>query len=137
LNFRVDVEAGQKTGFFLDQRENRQRVRALAGGREVLDCFAYTGGFSIAALAGGAKRVLALESSAPALEVARENLAANPLDAARLEFAQADVFAHLRQLRDRGFGIRPRRARSAEVRADRGAGPRTPRAPTRTSTCSR
>ena len=102
LNFRVDVEAGQKTGFFLDQRENRQRVRALAAGREVLDCFAYTGGFSIAALAGGAKRVLALESSASALEVARENLAANPLDAQRVEFAQADVFAHLRQLRDRG-----------------------------------
>jgi len=102
LNFRVDVEAGQKTGFFLDQRENRQRVRALAAGREVLDCFAYTGGFSIAALAGGAKRVLAVESSASALEVARENLAANPLDAVRVEFAQADVFAHLRQLRDRG-----------------------------------
>ena len=102
LNFRVDVAAGQKTGFFLDQRENRQRVRALAAGRDVLDCFTYTGGFSITALAGGAKRVLALESSAPALEVARENLAANPLDAARLEFAQADVFAHLRQLRDRG-----------------------------------
>ena len=105
LNFRVDVEAGQKTGFFLDQRENRQRVRALAAGRDVLDCFAYTGGFSIAALAGGAKRVLALESSAPALEVARENLAANPLDAARLEFAQADVFGHLRQLRDRGAAL--------------------------------
>jgi 23S rRNA (cytosine1962-C5)-methyltransferase len=102
LNFRVDVEAGQKTGFFLDQRENRQRVRALAAGREVLDCFAYTGGFSIAALAGGAKRVLAVESSAPALDVARENLAANPFDAACLEFVQADVFAHLRQLRDRG-----------------------------------
>ena len=102
LNFRVDVEAGQKTGFFLDQRENRQRVRELAEGREVLDCFAYTGGFSIAALAGGARRVLAIESSAPALEVARENLAANPLDAARVEFSQADVFAHLRQLRDRG-----------------------------------
>ena len=101
LNFRVDVEAGQKTGFFLDQRENRQRVRALAAGREVLDCFAYTGGFSIAALAGDAKRVLAVESSAPALEVARENLAANPLDAARVEFMQADVFAYLRQLRDR------------------------------------
>ena len=101
LNFRVDVEAGQKTGFFLDQRENRHRVRALAAGREVLDCFAYTGGFSIAALAGDAKRVLAVESSAPALEVARENLAANPFDAARVEFMQADVFAHLRQLRDR------------------------------------
>jgi 23S rRNA (cytosine1962-C5)-methyltransferase len=102
LNFRVDVEGGQKTGFFLDQRENRQRVRALAAGREVLDGFAYTGGFSIAALAGGASRVLALEASAPALEVARENLSANPLDTARVEFAQANVFAHLRELRDRG-----------------------------------
>ena len=101
LNFRVDVEQGQKTGFFLDQRENRQRVRALAAGREVLDGFSYTGGFSIAALAGGAKRVTALESSAPALEVAKENLAANPLDASRVEFVQADVFAKLREFRDR------------------------------------
>ncbi len=102
LNFRVDVEQGQKTGFFLDQRENRQRVRALASGRSVLDAFCYTGGFAIAAAAGGATRVLALESSAPALEVARENLAANPIDPARIDFRQADVFAHLRQLRDRG-----------------------------------
>jgi len=102
LNFRVDVEQGQKTGFFLDQRENRQRVRALAAGREVLDGFCYTGGFAMAALAGGAKRVLAVESSAPALEVARENLAANPLDASRMRFEQADVFAYLRALRDRG-----------------------------------
>ena len=101
LNFRVDVEQGQKTGFFLDQRENRQRVRALAAGREVLDGFSYTGGFSVAALAGGAKRVTALESSAPALEVAKENLAANPLDASRVEFVQADVFAKLREFRDR------------------------------------
>ena len=102
LNFRVDVEAGQKTGFFLDQRENRQRVRALAEGREVLDAFCYTGGFALAALAGGAKRVLAVESSAPALEVARENLAANSLDASRIFFEQADVFAHQRVLRERG-----------------------------------
>jgi 23S rRNA (cytosine1962-C5)-methyltransferase len=102
LNFHVDVEQGQKTGFFLDQRENRQRVRELAAGREVLDGFCYTGGFSIAALAGGAKRITAIESSAGALEVARENLAANPLDQASIEFVQADVFAHLRVLRDRG-----------------------------------
>ena len=102
LNFRVDVEQGQKTGFFLDQRENRQRVRELASGREVLDGFSYTGGFSIAALAGGAKRVTAIESSAPALEVARENLAANPFDASRVEFVQGDVFSQLRTLRDRG-----------------------------------
>ena len=100
LNFRVDVEQGQKTGFFLDQRENRQRVRALAAGREVLDGFCYTGGFSISALAGGAKRVTAIESSAPALEVAKENLAANPLDASKVEFVQADVFSRLRTLRD-------------------------------------
>jgi len=102
LNFRVDVEQGQKTGFFLDQRENRQRVRALAAGREVLDGFCYTGGFAIAALAGGAKRVTALESSSAALDVARENLAANPLDASTIEFVQADVFKHLRLLRDKG-----------------------------------
>ena len=101
LNFRVDVEQGQKTGFFLDQRENRQRVRALAAGREVLDGFSYTGGFAISALAGGAKRVTAVESSAPALEVAKENLAANPLDASKVEFMQADVFSKLRELRDR------------------------------------
>jgi len=100
LNFRVDVEQGQKTGFFLDQRENRQRVRALAAGREVLDGFCYTGGFSIAALAGGAKRVTAIESSKDAIQIARENLAANPLDASKVEFVPADVFAHLRKLRD-------------------------------------
>ncbi len=107
LNFRVDVEQGQKTGFFLDQRDNRQRVRALAAGRRVLDAFCYTGGFAIAGLAGGAERVLALESSAAALAVARENLAANALDAGRVEFREADVFAGLRALRDRGarFGL--------------------------------
>jgi 23S rRNA (cytosine1962-C5)-methyltransferase len=107
LHFRVDVAEGQKTGFFLDQRENRQRVRALAAGRVVLDGFCYTGGFAIAALSGGAAHVLAVESSAPALDVARENLAANPLDASKLEFVQADVFAHQRLLRDGGrkFGL--------------------------------
>ncbi len=105
LHFRVDVEGGQKTGFFLDQRENRQRLRTLAAGREVLDAFCYTGGFSVAALAGGASHVTSVDSSAAALEVARENLAANALDAARVEFVAADVFAYQRQLRDRGRGF--------------------------------
>jgi len=107
LNFRVDVEAGQKTGFFLDQRENRQRVRALAEGREVLDAFCYTGGFSLAALAGGAKHVTAVESSAEALEVAKENVNANSMDFSKISFEQADVFAYQRLLRDRGksFGL--------------------------------
>ena len=102
LNFRVDVEGGQKTGFFLDQRENRQRVRALAAGREVLDAFCYTGGFAVAALAGGAAMVTAVESSASALEVARENVNANSMDVARIAFEQADVFAYQRRLRDEG-----------------------------------
>ena len=102
LNFRVDVEQGQKTGFFLDQRENRQRVRALAAGRAVLDSFCYSGGFAIAALAGGATRVTAVESSLPALDVAKENLAANALDSSRIEFVYADVFKHLRTLRYQG-----------------------------------
>jgi len=107
LHFRVDVEAGQKTGFFLDQRENRQRIRALAQGRDVLDAFSYTGGFSVAALAGGASSVTAVESSAPALEVAKENVSANSMDFSRISFEQADVFAHQRLLRDRGssFGL--------------------------------
>jgi 23S rRNA (cytosine1962-C5)-methyltransferase len=107
LNFRVDVEAGQKTGFFLDQRDNRQRIRALAEGREVLDAFCYTGGFSLAALAGGATHVTAVDSSAEALDIARENLATNPLDASRIAFEKADVFAYQRLLRDRGrsFGL--------------------------------
>src|SRR3954467_15419770 len=98
LNFRVDVEQGQKTGFFLDQRENRQRVRALAAGREVLDGFCYSGGFAINALAGGAARVYAVDSSAEAIQIAQENLAANPLAAASVDFAKADVFSYLRTL---------------------------------------
>ena len=102
LSFRVDVAEGQKTGFFLDQRDNRQRVRALAAGRDVLDAFCYTGGFSIAALAGGAKRVIAVDSSAPALEVAKENVSANSFEVSGISFEQADVFAHQRLLRDRG-----------------------------------
>jgi 23S rRNA (cytosine1962-C5)-methyltransferase len=105
LHFRVDVEAGQKTGFFLDQRENRQRVRALARGREVLDAFCYTGGFSVAALAGGATQVTAVESSASALEVAKENVNANSMDFSRISFEQADVFAYQRRLRDEGRGF--------------------------------
>jgi 23S rRNA (cytosine1962-C5)-methyltransferase len=100
LSYGVDVVAGQKTGFFLDQRENRRRIRALAQERDVLDCFCYTGGFSVAALAGGARSVLAVDSSADALAQARENVALNRLDAARCAWRDADVFAELRKLRD-------------------------------------
>jgi 23S rRNA (cytosine1962-C5)-methyltransferase len=100
LRYRVDVAGGQKTGFFLDQRDNRARVRSLAGGRDLLDCFSYTGGFSVAALAGGARSVTAIDSSGAALEVARANVADNALDPARVQWRDADVFAELRKLRD-------------------------------------
>lgn len=101
LAYRVDVVAGQKTGFYLDQRDSRAAVRTLAAGREALNVFCYTGAFTLAALAGGAARVLSVESSAEALALARENLSRNPgLPAERAEWRDADAFAELRKLRD-------------------------------------
>src|SRR5262249_49450803 len=101
LRYRVDVVAGQKTGFYLDQRASRTTVRGLATGRDTLNVFCYTGGFTLAALAGGASRVVSLDSSAEALGLARENLALNPgLPADRVEWREADAFAELRKLRD-------------------------------------
>jgi 23S rRNA (cytosine1962-C5)-methyltransferase len=100
LQFSVSVRAGQKTGFYLDQRDNRQLVRANADGAEVLDCFCYTGGFTVNALAGGAGRVTAVEASAEALASARENVARNQLASERCEWLEADVFQTLRRLRD-------------------------------------
>ena len=101
LAYRVDVAHGQKTGFYLDQRDNRRRVRELAHNRDVLNCFCYTGGFSIAALAGGARSVVSIDSSAEALLLAATHVSDNQLDTARAEWRDADVFAELRTLRDR------------------------------------
>ena len=100
LRYGVDAAHGQKTGFFLDQRDNRARVRSLANKRDVLDCFCYSGGFTVSALAGGARSVLAIDSSAEALTLARANVADNGFDAACTEWRDADVFAELRKLRD-------------------------------------
>jgi len=102
LRFKVDVKAGQKTGFYLDQRDNRALTEKLAAGRDVLNCFCYTGGFSLYALRGGAKSVLSIDASGDALRIAGENLAVNNLDAARAEWQEADVFQALRKLRDQG-----------------------------------
>jgi 23S rRNA (cytosine1962-C5)-methyltransferase len=101
LRFWVDVRQGHKTGFYLDQRSNRGRLGALAGGSEVLDCFSYTGGFTVNALAGGALSVLAVDTSAQAHELARENVILNGLPAERVDWQQGDVFQVLRGLRDR------------------------------------
>jgi 23S rRNA (cytosine1962-C5)-methyltransferase len=103
VRMTVDFVGGHKTGFYLDQRDNRRRVAALARDRRVLNCFCYTAGFSLQALAGGAREVLSIDSSGPALATARRNLALNPqLDAARAIWLEADVFAELRNLRAAG-----------------------------------
>jgi 23S rRNA (cytosine1962-C5)-methyltransferase len=100
LRFAVSVARGQKTGFYLDQRTNRGLVREHAAGREVLDCFCYSGGFALNALAGGASSVLALESSADALQAARRNAQANASAPERVHWLEADAFQALRRLRD-------------------------------------
>lgn len=102
LKFLVNIESGHKTGFYLDQRANRQRVRELARGRQVLDCFCYTGGFTVNALAGGAESVLAVDSSPDALALARENVKLNDLSADKVDFLEGDIFQVLRKLRDEG-----------------------------------
>jgi 23S rRNA (cytosine1962-C5)-methyltransferase len=107
LKFKVNLETGHKTGFYLDQRENRLRVRSLAEGRDVLDCFCYSGGFTVNALAGGAKSVLSVDASADALALCRENVALNSslesrnssLDS-RHSILEGDVFQLLRKFRD-------------------------------------
>lgn len=100
--YEVDVVRGQKTGYFLDQRENRALVGRLAAGADVLNLFAYTGGFSIMAALGGARRVTTVDASAPAIETARRNLALNGLATAAHELVTADVFAFLEDAARRG-----------------------------------
>ena len=102
IRYEVDAAAGQKTGFYLDQRDNRRRVGLLAAGREMLNCFCYTGGFALSALAGGACSVLSIDSSGPALELAKRNLALNGVEAGRAEWLEADVFGALRKLQREG-----------------------------------
>lgn len=92
--YAVDVVSGQKTGFYLDQRDARDLLQQLAGDRRTLDLFAHTGGFAAAAARGGARCITAVESSAPALELARRNLAAN--GAGDAELVQGDAFRFLR-----------------------------------------
>lgn len=95
LKIVVDVEKGQKTGHFVDQRENRAALRSLVAGRRVLDAFCHTGGFSLNALAGGAASVTAVDISDEALATARENAALNGFSD-RIEFVAANAFDYLR-----------------------------------------
>ena len=98
LRYEVALAAGQKTGYYLDQRDNRRLVRSIARNADVLDAFCYSGGFALNAAAGGARSILALDSSGPALAAARTNALLNGL--ASIEWLEADVFQFLRRLRD-------------------------------------
>jgi len=102
FRFLVDVVRGQKTGFFLDQRANRRIVAQYAAGREVLDCFSYTGGFSVYAVGAGAGSVTLVESSAPAVDLALANFSLNNVSGLPVQTVVGDVFRVLRECRDQG-----------------------------------
>jgi 23S rRNA (cytosine1962-C5)-methyltransferase len=102
IKFKVDLMEGQKTGFYLDQRENRQFCREISRGKTVLNCFAYTGGFTAYALAGGADSVLSIDSSEEAIHMAKENVLLNQVSLDKCEWIIGDVFEELRTLRDGG-----------------------------------
>ena len=102
VRYHVDVRNGHKTGFYVDQRDNRALVQELSKDRDVLNCFCYTGGFSLAALKGGAKRVVSIDSSGEALALAQQNVVANGFDAEKATWLDADAFKTLRRLYDDG-----------------------------------
>ncbi len=100
LNYLVDLREGLNTGLFPDQRRNRRELMARAAGQRVLNLFAFTGAFSVAAAAAGAKQVTSIDVSQKYLDIARENFACNRLNPKRHEFIVGDVFAALKQLRE-------------------------------------
>ncbi len=101
IKYLVDVENGQKTGFFLDQKYNRLAISKIAKGKKVLDCFTHTGSFALNAAMGGAEHVTAVDVSKTAVEMAKENAERNGLDG-RMDFLAADVFDLLPELEAKG-----------------------------------
>lgn len=104
LQFEVDVEAGQKTGFYLDQRENRLLVQQLSVGKNVLNAFSYTGGFSVYALAGDAQQVVSVDASQEAVKLAEENVRLN-FPQAPHQVVVADCFQYLREMPEHHFDL--------------------------------
>jgi len=100
FKFLVDVKSGHKTGFYLDQRDNRALISEFSKGKSVLNCFSYTGGFSVYALASGAERIIQIDSSSSALEIANKNIELNGLRLSSVESINDDVFNVLRKFRD-------------------------------------
>ena len=97
LRFLVSLVEGQKTGFFIDHREMREKVRSLAAGKRVLNCFGYTGAFSVYALAGGAEKVDTVDISDKAIAMAKKNIALNNFPESKAGFQVADAFQFLRE----------------------------------------
>ena len=104
FKFVIDVRRGQKTGFFLDQRDSRAILSTIARDQTILNCFSYSGAFSIYALGGGATEVISLDSSRPALELAERNLALNGFAVDGSELLKGDAFTYLKE-GDSGFDI--------------------------------
>ncbi len=102
VSYLVDIVAGHKTGFYLDQRDNRARVAALARGRRLLNCFCYTGGFTLSAMVAGASAAVSIDSSADALAIARRNQQLNAIPDAACEWRQANVFDELKAMQAAG-----------------------------------
>jgi 23S rRNA (cytosine1962-C5)-methyltransferase len=98
--FLVDIINGHKTGFYLDQRDNRKLLEKFSAGNEILNCFSFTGGFSVYALTAGASKVINIDSSEEALVLAEKNFSLNGIDASKYENVNVDVFKYLRKLRD-------------------------------------
>lgn len=98
----ADIENGHKTGFYLDQRDNRKIIGEYSSGLSVLNCFSFSGGFSVAAKQNGATQVINVDESEPALQVAKRNLDINQLKNSPEEFIRADVFKYLRELKAKG-----------------------------------
>jgi len=102
MSLLVDIKEGHKTGFYLDQRDSRLAARKYAEGRKVLNCFSYTGAFAVSALMGGCEKVINVDTSQGALDIARQNVELNNLDLSKVEFVREDVFQLLRKYRAEG-----------------------------------
>lgn len=102
IKLLVDIQQGHKTGFYLDQRDSRLAARHYASGRRVLNCFSYTGAFAVAALMGGCKQVISVDTSQAVLDIAQQNVALNQLDLNKAQFIRDDVFQLLRNYRTQG-----------------------------------
>jgi 23S rRNA (cytosine1962-C5)-methyltransferase len=100
--FLVDVVNGQKTGFYIDQRDNRKAVKKYAENRQVLNCFSYSGAFGVYVLEGGAQQVTSIDSSKEAIDLAKKNVSINGLPENKSNWINGDVFKELRLLRDKG-----------------------------------